>query len=475
MQFGRIAVRSALGAILAHSIEVSHGRLRKGRRLNSADIESLLSSGYSEVTAARLEPSDIDENEAADRIATALADGQFSLQANAAFTGRANILADRYGLLEVDSDRVFALNEIDPAITLATRPHLSRTIPRQMVATVKIVTYGVAEKCVIAAESLCRDVLRHHAVRYRTVGLLLTQMPGMPIASLSKGRSVVEARLNAFGLELIDCRMTPHSETNLASAIKQCEGDILLILVASATSDEGDVGPVALGLAGGKLVRFGMPVDPGNLLFLGKLGDRPVVGLPGCAKSPALNGADWVLERLACGIDVSASDISSMGAGGLLKEIPSRPQPRSVPRPAASPPNITAAILGDGDAATEILSLGKLPNVRLLPHRPGSDCRPLAMARAAIQNLRRSDDALLLVAAGGSMQSPDRLQRLIGAFSIDAGRELCCFVDHELPVLLGRRFFETAFDLADDAELSSLAAAAPEHVFELDDRDSRKP
>ena len=79
---------------------------------------------------------------------------------------------------------------------------------------------------------------------------------------------------------------------------------------------------------GGESDRFGMPVDPGNLLFLGRLGGRPVLGLPGCARSPALNGADWVLERVVCGVHVSDADIAAMGVGGLLKEIPTRPQPR---------------------------------------------------------------------------------------------------------------------------------------------------
>lgn len=70
-----------------------------------------------------------------------------------------------------------------------------------------------------------------------------------------------------------------------------------------------------------------MPVDPGNLLFFGAIGDKPVIGLPGCARSPALNGADWVLERLVCGLTLDQGDISSMGVGGLLKEIPTRPRP----------------------------------------------------------------------------------------------------------------------------------------------------
>ena len=99
-------------------------------------------------------------------------------------------------------------------------------------------------------------------------------------------------------------------------------------MTGSATSDLHDVAPEAVRRAGGQVERFGMPVDPGNLLFTGRIGTRPVIGLPGCARSPALNGADWVLERLACGLEVGDDDIAAMGVGGLLKEIPLRPQLR---------------------------------------------------------------------------------------------------------------------------------------------------
>ena len=120
----------------------------------------------------------------------------------------------------------------------------------------------------------------------------------------------------------------------------------MLILGGSATSDAADICPAAVVAAGGRLIRFGMPVDPGNLLFLGEQAGRPVVGLPGCARSPALNGADWVLERLAAGIEVTGADIAAMGVGGLLKEIPLRPQPR-----AGGAAGAGGAAAGGGDAA----------------------------------------------------------------------------------------------------------------------------
>jgi molybdenum cofactor cytidylyltransferase len=119
-----------------------------------------------------------------------------------------------------------------------------------------------------------------------------------------------------------------HEVPAVGAALRQAAGDMVLILTGSATSDLHDTAPEGLRAAGGEVVRFGMPVDPGNLLFLGTLGERPVIGLPGCARSPALNGADWVLERLACGLTVGNDEIAAMGVGGLLKEIPIRPQLR---------------------------------------------------------------------------------------------------------------------------------------------------
>ena len=122
--------------------------------------------------------------------------------------------------------------------------------------------------------------------------------------------------------------MVAHEVEALRRAVEAAQGELVLILTASATSDAHDVGPAAVTRAGGELIRFGMPVDPGNLLFLAGLGGRPVIGLPGCARSPALNGADWVMERVICGVPVTDADIAAMGVGGLLKEIPQRGRPR---------------------------------------------------------------------------------------------------------------------------------------------------
>ncbi|MBC2835272.1 molybdopterin-binding protein [Paragemmobacter straminiformis] len=335
MEFGEVPVDAAGGAILAHSEMLPGGRLRKGQVLGAGEIAALRDAGYARVTVARLGPGDVAEDAAATRLAKALHVEGSGLVASAAFTGRVNLNATGPGIVALDAAAVHRLNLTDPAITLATLAPFQRVAAGTLVGTVKIITYGVGEGALGQACAVAAAVgLRVLPVTRKSAGLVLTDVAGQEAKLNLKGRRAVETRLRALGITLAAVETVAHDEAAIAAALSRLPGELLLILTGSATSDPMDTAPAALRRAGGRVMRFGMPVDPGNLLFLGDLGDRPVIGLPGCARSPALNGADWVLERLACGLAVTDADIAGMGVGGLLKEIPQRPQLRE---PAAKP------------------------------------------------------------------------------------------------------------------------------------------
>jgi len=331
MQFGPVPVDDACGAILAHSLGLGGRRLRKGLVLGSDDIAALRAAGVAQVTVARLDPDDLAEDAAATLLARALVPDPAAagLALSAAFTGRVNINAAVTGVLRVDAAAVHALNRVDPAITLATLRPLQRVTAGLLVGTVKIIAYGVDRARLETACAGARDALRVHPVVRRSAGLVLTAVPGQDEKLNAKGRKVIAARLSGLGVDLADVAEVAHDTAAIAAALRGLRGEMALILTGSATSDLYDTAPEALRAAGGQVARFGMPVDPGNLLFLGDMADgRPVIGLPGCARSPALNGADWVLERIACGLAVTGDDIAAMGVGGLLKEAPGRPHPR---------------------------------------------------------------------------------------------------------------------------------------------------
>jgi molybdenum cofactor cytidylyltransferase len=329
MKFGPVPVDQAEGAILAHSMKLPDGRLRKGLVLEPAHLEALKAAGEDEVIVARLEPDDVHEDAAAQALAKALAEGTEGVHLTAPFTGRVNVIADGAGLVLLDEARVHAANMVDPMITVATVAPFHQLSKGGMVATVKMISYAVPDGQLVQAVEAARGAISFARPVHQTASLILTDIPGSPG---DKGIEAVQRRADGLGMRMIETLRCDHDEAALADMIARAKGDIVLILTASATSDPADTAPAALRLAGGQVERFGLPVDPGNLLFLGDLNGRPVIGLPGSARSAVLHGADWVLARVACGVPIVSQDMARMGVGGLLKEIPTRPQPRRAPK-----------------------------------------------------------------------------------------------------------------------------------------------
>ena len=331
MKFGPAAPQDCAGAILAHGVYLRDGRIRKGTRLGKADIARLMAAGITSITVARLEAGDLDEDSAADRLAATLVpDG---LRMSAAATGRVNIYAVGRGLVRFDRQRLKQLNRVDEGITLACVQHNQLVEDGDMVATLKIIPYSLPEATVDAAlaEAGNSPVFSFHPLRARPFALIQTRVEGMKPALLSATERVTKQRLDQLGCALVDSRVVAHDTTSLADAIAESRrhgAAAILVCGASAISDRCDVVPAAVETAGGVVDRLGLPADPGNLLMMARLNDVPVIGMPGCARSPRLNGFDWVLQLVLAGIGIDDDEIADMAIGGLLMEIASRPLPR---------------------------------------------------------------------------------------------------------------------------------------------------
>lgn len=358
MIFDRLSLDDAHGAFLAHAVEAGEfGLLKKGTILNELHIEALKQLGVQNILAARLEPEDVPENEAAFAIADQAAGDQ--TEARAPFTGRSNIFASATGLVDLNRNLLKKLNKIDPSITIATLRHLDAVNAGDMIATIKIIPFATdqenlekAEKVFKAAE---QSLLAIRPFAQRKIGLISTRLPNTPDKLVRKSVQVLSDRLQATGNSLFQDLECDHHEDRLSDAITKLKSegcDLILIFGASAITDERDIIPTAITRSGGRLEHFGMPVDPGNLLLIGDLDGATVIGLPGCTRSPKLNGFDWVLQRILAGFRVTADDIMDMGEGGLLKEIPGRPQPRDrkMPDKSKSTPKISAMLLAAGQS-----------------------------------------------------------------------------------------------------------------------------
>jgi molybdenum cofactor cytidylyltransferase len=350
MRFGEIPLGTAEGAILAHSLKREGLVFKKGRRLDAEDLAALAAAGVEQVTAARLGDDDVHEDEAAAEIAAAATDP--ALRIDAPFTGRVNVHAREAGLVVVDRERIDRLNAVDEAITIATLAAFAPVTPKQMVATIKIIPFAVSrallERCLAIAQE-GGPLVGVAPYRPLDVTLIQTRLPSVKESVLDKTVAITADRVAAAGGRMVSEARCPHEVAPLAERIRAAAGDLLLIAGASAITDRKDVLPAAIEAVGGTVEHFGMPVDPGNLLLLGRLGGRVVLGLPGCCRSPKLNGFDWVLQRIAAGLEVGGRDIMAMGVGGLLTEIPSRPQPREAARP-TRPGRIAALVLAAGQS-----------------------------------------------------------------------------------------------------------------------------
>ena len=355
MKFGRVPLAEAADAVLAHSQRAGKQMFKKGRRLSAQDVEALAAAGVEAVVAARFEADDVPEDEAATRIATAC--GGENVETQAAFTGRCNLYARVRGVVVIDRARVDRLNLLDEAVTVATLAPYEVVEPGQMLATAKIIPLAAPRAAVEEAARIAAEhgpLISVAPFRPRRAGLVMTRLAATKDSVLDKTAEATRARLEAFGSTLVKERRCEHEASAIAEAIRACLADgcsPVLVFGASAITDRRDEIPSGVVAAGGEVLHFGMPVDPGNLLLLGRCGEVPVIGLPGCARSPKLNGFDWVLQRLLADLPVTGRDVMLMGAGGLLVEIPTRPQPRAGERDAAPrAPRIAGLVLAAGQS-----------------------------------------------------------------------------------------------------------------------------
>jgi molybdenum cofactor cytidylyltransferase len=525
MQFGPMPVRAATGGILGHSLSLGKERFRKGRVLSAADVAALEAAGHATVYVARLGDGDMAEDEAASRIATALAGPQ--ARTAAAFTGRANLYAETAGLARIDTARLDALNELDEALTIATLEDYEPVEAGQMLATVKIIPFAAPRTAIERGEAMLKGqppLVQVAPFRPHEIGLVLTRVADTKDSVLAKTELAVSQRLAQLGSRIRGLRTVAHDEAAIAAAITDLKAEgcaPILVFGASATVDRHDVVPAGLMRAGGDVLHFGMPVDPGNLLMLGRHGDVFVIGVPGCARSPKLNGFDWVLQRLCAGIAISRRDIMRMGSGGLLKEIPTRPMLRdggprdgsgkagAADSTAPRRPKIGALILAAGlssrfgDGHKLLAELDGKPVLRhTIEHALASSARPLLLVtghqadavrdaagagveiihnpayaeglasslRAGLSALPQGLDGVLVCLGDMPDVTSATLEALIAAFNPVEGRAICLPVvggKRGNPTLWGLQFLPELLRLEGDTGARSLLGPHAEWVCEV--------
>ncbi|MBM09103.1 MAG: 4-diphosphocytidyl-2C-methyl-D-erythritol kinase [Magnetovibrio sp.] len=508
MKFGQVPIDRAEGGILAHSFGLESGKIPKGRILGAEDVKLLKREGIKAITIARLEPNDVTEGKAAQRLANSIAGPGIELEI--AIGGRVNLIAKHNGTLTFSSEWLCQLNSIDESLTIATLTPNVTVEPGQMVATVKIIPFAVPEQFLAVAEQLAsKGKLEVYAAKSHKVGLIQTILPGTSEKILQKTSKVTHNRLDAMGSKLTFDDRCEHNIEQLTAAISRQLKDgaeTVLVIGSSAVADRRDIIPSAIEALSGTIIHFGMPVDPGNLMLIGEINNTPVLGVPGCARSPKLNGFDWILQRLFCGLPVSSNEISLMGSGGLLKEIPSRPTPRSVAPHSQKFENyrvytlvlaagkepalhagtdgeiniakvIDAAISSKSSGVYVVTGAQEEKIIRMLSNKPVSFAHNPNFYQGLSTSIRRGlsalpmdTDAVIMCLGNSPAPSVTTINALITEFDPHKQQSICVVLRdgrRDNPVLIGRRFFPELHELKGDIGARYLIGAYPEEVAEI--------
>lgn len=508
MDFGIVPIDEAEGALLAHSFRVSSGRILKGHVVTAQDIMLFRAAGIETIMVARLGSGDVGEELAARRLAVAVAGAGMALEE--AVGGRINLMAQCYGVLTYQRDLLDALNGVDESLTVATLPPFTMVEPGQMIGTIKVIPFAVPSAVLHSAvECAGRLCLEIKASQPRGVGLIQTYLPGLPGKVLTKSSSVTRHRVEGLGGQLVRENRCAHDIQALSEAISEQlkEGiEIILVIGASAVTDRRDVIPAAIERASGKVEHFGLPVDPGNLLLLGRVGDVPVVGVPGCARSPKLNGFDWILQRLLCGLALTEKDLAAMGAGGLLKEIAGRPMPRAATARTAPKQDyrVYSLVLAAGDDPGMWHAPEGVPNVARVvcaamestvngvyvvtgayeedvsaalsdynvsfTYNPNFGEGLATSLRRGLSALPADADGVVVCLANDPAPSTMVIDALINAFDPQQGRGLCIPMrqgHRGQPLLIGRRYFAEIHEHEGDTGARYLTGDYPADVIEV--------
>ncbi len=509
MKFGRIPLEDAGGAVLAHTQRLPGRVIKKGALLDPAAIDTLRAAGIGSVICARLDPGDVPEDVAAARLADALLSP--GLHRTGAGTGRVNLTASCAGLLRADARIVDAINGADEAITIGTLPDYAVVTAREMVATIKIIPFSVSGDVLDRAIAAAGGAMTLHPFHPLRVGLVMSTLPGLKPSILAGTAEATGARIVGLGGTMLPPVECAHDEAAIAGALAglvDAGADILLVAGASAVVDRRDVGPAGIVRAGGEILHFGMPVDPGNLICLGRIGDRPALVLPGCARSPKLNGIDWVLARLFAGLPLGGAELSRMGVGGLLKDVSARPLPRAKAAPQHQAKSVAAIVLAAGQSTRmapdhkllmtdragkpivartvdNVLSSGARPVIVVIGHREAEiravlGRRPVtfvtaadyqtglsASLRAGLAAVPEAAAAALICLADMPLVTGRMIDRLIETHDADEGRLIVAPTAAGAlgnPVLWDRHYFAELAALEGDRGARALLDGNPDAI-----------
>ena len=320
-----IRTEEAVGHVLCHDMTqiipgvYKDARFRKGHIVAEEDIPVLLAMGKENLYVWEKTEGMLHEDEAALRLRDLCISEH--MHCTEVKEGKVELIADKDGLFEVDTERLCAVNGIDE-LMIATRHTNTAVHPGDKLAGMRVIPLVIEEEKLERAEQTAgkRPLLRLTPWKLKTAAVITTGSEVAKGLIEDKFTPVVERKLAAFGIRMIRHVLTGDDPERIREEIVKTheDGMDLVLCTGGMSVDPDDRTPGAIARSGVKIVTYGAPTLPGAMFCLGYFEDgTPVAGLPGCVMYAKATIFDLVLPRIAAGVALKRSDFVRLGHGGL--------------------------------------------------------------------------------------------------------------------------------------------------------------
>lgn len=322
-----IPVKESVGSVLCQDItkivpgEFKGAQFKKGHIIQEEDIPILLSLGKEHLYVWETKEGDLHENEAALRIAQAVCGENIAYDENPG-EGKCGLTAKIRGLFQVDSPRLIEINSIE-YVTVATLPGHYQVEEGSRLGGARVVPLVVESAVVEGVEEICRSgpVLRVAPYQPLRCGIVTTGSEVYKGLIQDKFGPVMREKIEFYGGVYLGQLICPDDAGEISAAIARfkSQGADLIINTGGMSVDPDDVTPAAIRSTGARVITYGAPVQPGNMLMLAYWGDTALVGVPGCAMYFKTTVLDPILSRIFVGDRLSKEDFARMGEGGFCQ------------------------------------------------------------------------------------------------------------------------------------------------------------
>ena len=320
-----VPVQDAIGMVLCHDVtQIIPGKFKgrafkKGHIIRPEDVSKLRDIGKEHVYVWEIQEGFLHEDDAAIRIAKAAA-GQ-GIVLSEPKEGKVELSAASRGLLKINSDALYHINEVDQVICATL--HTNQTVTEgKIVAGTRIIPLVIEESNILQVEKICKTHCPLVAVKPfkpHTVGIITTGTEVYHERIKDTFTPVLRNKFHELGSMVVQQRIVPDSTELIAQAIAEFTGNgVELIAVTGGMSvDPDDVTPAGIKAAGGRIITYGAPALPGAMFLLAYIGSIPVLGLPGCVMYHKTTIFDLIMPRILAGEVIVREDIIKLGHGGL--------------------------------------------------------------------------------------------------------------------------------------------------------------